>query len=503
MRSVVLVASLCLLAVSSPAQERPLPEQQSFLQEVRKHLETDDERQSGYAYTETRREQKLDSAGKPTGETVKVVESYPGLPGERRWSRMISEDGRPVPPAELEKGDRERRAHVEVRGSSRRIRRASAPRQDRERERERRERSASIDDIFRVFEVRILHREAIEGHDTIAFSLTPRPDVKARTRDGNILSNFQAARGSANRTTSWCVSKSRRSTRCRSASVCSRASTGVAGGIPAPQGERRGVAAGLGQLYRPARVALVKVMRRGGTLVLELQEVRRGYVDDDRDAETINALSYFNSNRKTLSVPASDGGCRTLRAANSSACGYFVFRIVRRLSRDRTASAEAERRVPVTANRRPVLKRHADAAGVHDASGADRPVKLHVRMAADDQRHVERIEDGRQDVFGRKTGKHLGVVPRRWRDKQHLAQLRNLHPQRLRPTGDQPFIFRLKLLRVPAQALRNSSGTTPVGATTSRSPLPLMNRTGMSRFSRHASVSRGIGPGSTSPPTTT
>src|SRR4051812_21247369 len=113
MRLFLLTASLCLLAVSSPAQERPLPQQQPFLQEVRKHLETDDERQSGYAYTETRREQKLDSAGKPTGETVKVFESYPGLPGEGRWSRLISEDGWPVPPADLEKSDRERRAHVE------------------------------------------------------------------------------------------------------------------------------------------------------------------------------------------------------------------------------------------------------------------------------------------------------------------------------------------------------------------------------------------------------
>jgi hypothetical protein len=93
MRLFLLSASLCLIAVSSPAQERPLPQEQPFLQEVRKHLETDDERQSGYAYTETRREQKLDSAGKPPGETVKVFEAIPACPAQGRWSRLISETG--------------------------------------------------------------------------------------------------------------------------------------------------------------------------------------------------------------------------------------------------------------------------------------------------------------------------------------------------------------------------------------------------------------------------
>jgi hypothetical protein len=191
MRSFVLVACLCLLAVSSPAQE-PLPEQQPFLQEVRKHLETDDERQSGYAYTETRRETKLDKSGQPTGgESLKVFESYPGLPGEPRWSRVISEDGRPVPPAELEKKDRERREHVEeyARNLAKDPVKERA-KQDKERERERRERYESIDELFRVFDVRMQGREAIDGHDTIAFSLAPRPGVKPSTREGRMMVNF-------------------------------------------------------------------------------------------------------------------------------------------------------------------------------------------------------------------------------------------------------------------------------------------------------------------------
>src|SRR5262252_2548753 len=93
----VAVACVCLAAASPAAQVRPLPDPQPFLQEVRKHLQSDDQRQSGYMYLETRRDMKLDKAGRPTSDTVTVAESYPGLPGEPRWMREISKDGQPVP----------------------------------------------------------------------------------------------------------------------------------------------------------------------------------------------------------------------------------------------------------------------------------------------------------------------------------------------------------------------------------------------------------------------
>jgi hypothetical protein len=187
----VAAAVLCLVATSSQAGQRPLPDPQRFLQDVRAHLQTDDERQSSYVYVETRRDQKLDKAGRPTDESLKVFESYPALPGERRWNRLLAEDGRPVPPRELEQTDRERQKHAEE--YARKLEKDPAKEraeQDRERERNRRERAESIDEIFRVFDVRMLAREALEGHETIVFSLTPRPGVKPRTRAGNIMRNF-------------------------------------------------------------------------------------------------------------------------------------------------------------------------------------------------------------------------------------------------------------------------------------------------------------------------
>ena len=81
MRAIALAA---LLVVAPPVQERPLPDFNTFAAEVKKHLATDEERQSGYVFTERRIEQKVNVAGRVTDESVKVYEVYPGLPGEDR-----------------------------------------------------------------------------------------------------------------------------------------------------------------------------------------------------------------------------------------------------------------------------------------------------------------------------------------------------------------------------------------------------------------------------------
>ena len=189
-RCVVCVA--CFLGVAAvAAQDRPLPDQDAFLRETRKHLQTDTSLQSSYVYVETRREQKLNGQGRPTETSVKVYESNPGLPGEGRWERLIAENGRPVPAEELAKQDRERQKKGEA--LARRL--AAQPvneraRQERDQGERRRELEEAVGDIFIVFDIRMLGREAIEGHDTIAFSLTPRPNAKPKTREGSQMRNF-------------------------------------------------------------------------------------------------------------------------------------------------------------------------------------------------------------------------------------------------------------------------------------------------------------------------
>jgi hypothetical protein len=181
-----------LLTAAAPrAQERPFPDQERFLGEVRAHLQTNASLQSNYIYLETRREQKLDARGGVTQESVKVYESYPGLPGEDRWDRLMSENGRPRDPSELEKELRERQKKAEsiAREMVAQPEKLEA-RQQRERAERRREFDAVIDDIFRVFTIRMERRESLNGHDTIEFALTPRPDAKPRTKDGGQMRSF-------------------------------------------------------------------------------------------------------------------------------------------------------------------------------------------------------------------------------------------------------------------------------------------------------------------------
>ena len=181
----VIVVPLAVTALA--AQDRPLPDQESFTREVRARLRTDSSLQSGYIYTETRREQKLDGSGKVKEESVKVYESYPGLPGEgERWERLLSENGRPRPASELEKElrDRQKKAEALAREATEQPAKLQAQ-QQRETAEQRREFDAILDDLFLVYNIRMERREAINGHDTIVFSLTPRPNAKPRTREGS------------------------------------------------------------------------------------------------------------------------------------------------------------------------------------------------------------------------------------------------------------------------------------------------------------------------------
>ena len=186
-----LVATAAVGAQGGPSSDRPLPELHPFLQQVRAHLQPDDERQVGYAFTYTERRVKFDSNGKAGSIAVKVTESYPGFaPGEPRWDRVIEEDGHRVPEATLQKKDDERQKEAEA--FARKLKDpAERARLRREREQDHREARERIDDVFRVYDIAMLGRESLEGHDTIVVSLTPRPNASPRTREGGWMKAFK------------------------------------------------------------------------------------------------------------------------------------------------------------------------------------------------------------------------------------------------------------------------------------------------------------------------
>jgi len=190
MRALTFVLLVAFLAAPH-AQERPLPDFDTFAAQVKVHLATDEERQAGYMFVERRTEQRLDSSGQTQHESVKVYEVYPGLPGEERYRRLIEEDGKPLPPAKLAERDRERQKDVEDYAKKMENVR-DRQKATQEYDKARRHYNEAIDDIFRVYDIQMIRREAIDGHDTILATLTPKPNVKPLTKDGGIMRHFKA-----------------------------------------------------------------------------------------------------------------------------------------------------------------------------------------------------------------------------------------------------------------------------------------------------------------------
>jgi hypothetical protein len=191
MRPVAFALLITAISAGALAQDKPLPDFNTFAAQVKAHLATDEERQSGYMFRERRTEQKLDGNGKVTSETIKVFEVYPGLPGEDRYRRLIEENGRALAGDKLAEQDRDRQKDVEsyTRSQASESQRQKAARQQ---EKDRQRYSAAIDDLFRIYDIRMIRRETIDGHDTIMATLTPKDNVKPQTDDGKIMRNFQA-----------------------------------------------------------------------------------------------------------------------------------------------------------------------------------------------------------------------------------------------------------------------------------------------------------------------
>lgn len=184
------VLALIFFATLVP-QERPLPDYQTFAAHVKANLVTDEERQTGYSFVERRTEQKLDASGRPKDEAVKVFEVYPGLPGEDRYRRLIEENGKAVPTDKLAQQDRDRQKDVEAYARKLAVG-SERERIQRDTEKQRRRYAAAVEDIFRIFNIHVIRRETIDGHDTIMATLDPKNDAKPLSDDGNIMRHFKA-----------------------------------------------------------------------------------------------------------------------------------------------------------------------------------------------------------------------------------------------------------------------------------------------------------------------
>jgi hypothetical protein len=188
----VLALAVCALAPAAfaqqePPSEPPLPDARAFLDEVRRHIHTDDYLLDQYTFIERRTEQQFDKKGRVKEEKREVYEVYPSARPRHTYRKLVERDGRPISAEELAEQDREH--EKKVARASRDGAAEEEKRRKRAAERQRREQEV-VDEIFRAYDVTLMAREVIEGRSAIVVDFRPRPGFKPSNRIGKILHKF-------------------------------------------------------------------------------------------------------------------------------------------------------------------------------------------------------------------------------------------------------------------------------------------------------------------------
>ena len=179
-------------ATPTAAQDgsRPLPDPETFLEQVRAHQRTDRLLLSQYTYIEQRTEM---PRGRPDEATTELVQIFPAVDPEQTYIRLLAVDGEPLEPDEVEKRDRKRREQL-VKRAERLAGEGVGEWEKRRQEdtEQRRSEGDLIEEVLNIFDFRMVRREFMDGYTTIIVSFTPRRDAKPRTRQGKL---FKKARG--------------------------------------------------------------------------------------------------------------------------------------------------------------------------------------------------------------------------------------------------------------------------------------------------------------------
>ncbi|MBI4473374.1 MAG: hypothetical protein HY646_11950 [Acidobacteria bacterium] len=172
-----------------PQEElKPLPDAGPFLAQVRKKLRSDRAILSQYTFTQKETTVHLDGDEKPKKTEVKVYEIFPGVHTWETYRRLISKDGVRLRQAEIEKQDREHKKKVE--SERRKLGKRSEMEAEKIRGKELREENEALDDVFRMYEMRLLRRERLGDYSTVVVSFRARPGYKPKTTDGKRLQNI-------------------------------------------------------------------------------------------------------------------------------------------------------------------------------------------------------------------------------------------------------------------------------------------------------------------------
>lgn len=169
-----------------------LPDRDTFIAEVRARLRTDEELQNQYTYVEKRQRIRISKLGQVELGDTRLFEVYPGSGPGQRYRRLIAVNDVPLDAGVLQQRDAARQKYLvdraEILAQETLAERGSRERKQAE---DRQRQQDIVDDVFRIFEIRLIGEDTIDGQRVIAASLTPRAGVAARSRVGKYFPKFQ------------------------------------------------------------------------------------------------------------------------------------------------------------------------------------------------------------------------------------------------------------------------------------------------------------------------
>jgi len=171
---------------ASEAQEPPpLPALDPFLAEVKANLHSDEYLLDQYTFTEKHVERQLDSKGGVSKVVTETYEVYPSLEPGHTYRRLVEKDGKPLTAEELATEDRKHEKKIGEISTPEAQAKLAAKRAE-----SRRGEDSAVRQLFEIYDIAIVRREAVDGRSAIVLEFRPKPGIEPTGRAGKILKTF-------------------------------------------------------------------------------------------------------------------------------------------------------------------------------------------------------------------------------------------------------------------------------------------------------------------------
>lgn len=161
-----------------------MPSVEELLTRIRDNLRSDRFLLRNYTYNEALEVQELDKHDKLKKTETKEFEVFPSTVDELHYRRLVKKDGKPVGEKKLREQDRKHQKKVAKAAKKARKRGvASDSEMEAGEEEALLKEQRSVEEVFRLFEFKVVGREDIDGRSALVVDFSPRPEYKVKVKD--------------------------------------------------------------------------------------------------------------------------------------------------------------------------------------------------------------------------------------------------------------------------------------------------------------------------------